>query len=246
MTTHVARDPDLLSGIRVLVIDDRTLYRECLTKVLCSRGVAATAPESSWEISSVITRSDANKSHVVLLNMATHGSSALLQKMCLSQPHVRVIVLGISEQDADAIVGCAEAGAAGYHLRTESLDDLLDLISKVAAGESLCSPKVSAILLARLSALAAQRCSVQRGPALTAREMQILRMLELGLANRDIAAQLCIAVHTVKNHVHNVLTKLGVDSREQAAALARTVVMTADGISDQIEIQSLIQTEIRS
>jgi DNA-binding NarL/FixJ family response regulator len=103
------------------------------------------------------------------------------------------------------------------------------LIHEVAAGESSCSPGVSAILLRRLSTLASQR----RRPAarelpLTAREIQILHMLEAGLANRDIAGRLCIAVHTVKNHVHSVLTKLGVSSREEAAALARNIFAADD------------------
>jgi len=115
---------------------------------------------------------------------------------------------------------------AGYHTRTESLDDLLVLMRKVAAGKSFCSPRVSAILLRRLSALASQRPPAVKEPVLTTRESQILRMLELGLSNQDIAAQLCIAVHTVKNHVHSLLSKLGVSTRAEAAALSRTVRYT--------------------
>jgi DNA-binding NarL/FixJ family response regulator len=97
------------------------------------------------------------------------------------------------------------------------------LIRQVAAGESLCSPRVSAILLRRLSALASERQLAKEELVLTAREAQILKMLELGLSNRDIAEKLCIAVHTVKNHVHSVLTKLGVSTRAQAVALARAI-----------------------
>jgi DNA-binding NarL/FixJ family response regulator len=108
-------------------------------------------------------------------------------------------------------------------MRTDSLEDLLVLIRKVAAGESSCPPRVSAILLRRLSALASQRQPPVRELALTAREIQILRMLELGRSNRDIAAQLAIAVHTVKNHVHSLLTKLGVSTRAEAAAVSRTI-----------------------
>jgi DNA-binding NarL/FixJ family response regulator len=132
-----------------------------------------------------------------------------------------VIVLGASEDKESEIVGCAEAGVAGYHMRTDSLDDLLVLIHEVAAGETSCSPEVSAILLRRLSALASQRQPVAKELALTTREAQILRMLELGRSNQDIATQLSIAVHTVKNHVHSLLTKLGVSTRAEAAALSR-------------------------
>lgn len=95
-------------------------------------------------------------------------------------------------------------------------------MSRVDAGESVCSARVSAILLRRLSALASHRPATTEEMALTAREAEILRMLKLGLSNREIAEQLCIAVHTVKNHVHSLLTKLGVSTRGQAAALAHT------------------------
>jgi len=139
-------------------------------------------------------------------------------------PHVRLVVLGVSEEDEAEIVSYAEAGVAGYHLRSESLEDLLVLIHKVAAGGSLCSPRVSAILLRRLSALASQGRPAAKELVLTSREIQILRMLEMGLTNRDIAEQLRIAVHTVKNHVHSLLTKLGVSTRAQAAARARAIL----------------------
>jgi DNA-binding NarL/FixJ family response regulator len=139
---------------------------------------------------------------------------------------MKVIVLGVSEDDEAGIVACAEAGVAGYHLRTEALDDLLGLIGRVAVGESSCSARVSSILLRRLSALAQQRPPMAKEVVLTAREAQILRMLEMGLSNRDIAAELCIALHTVKNHVHSVLTKLGVGTRAEAAARFRTVRFT--------------------
>jgi DNA-binding NarL/FixJ family response regulator len=135
-----------------------------------------------------------------------------------------VIVLGVSDDIESDIVACAEAGVTGYHMRTESLDDLLVLIRRVAAGESVCSPRVAAILAKRLSALAAQRQPPRaKELVLTAREAQILTLLELGLSNRDIASQLCIAVHTVKNHLHNLLKKLGVSTRADAAALSRTI-----------------------
>ena len=82
------------------------------------------------------------------------------------------------------------------------------------------------MLLRRLSTLAARRQPVAKELVLTAREAQILRLLEMGLSNRNIADHLGIAIHTVKNHVHSVLTKLGVSTRAEAAALARTIRYT--------------------
>lgn len=212
----------LLRDARVLLVDDCTLYRDYLVGVFLSHG--AVSPGVAWDLPTLTAAFEARMPRVVVLNMGTRDSAVLLRCALSLGPQVRVVVLGVSEDDESEIVACAEAGVAGYHLRTETLQDLLALIHKVAAGESLCSPRVSAILLRRLSTLASQRPSKAKELVLTAREIQILRMLELGLANRDIADELCIAVHTVKNHVHSLLTKLGVTTRAQAAAMARTVL----------------------
>jgi DNA-binding NarL/FixJ family response regulator len=223
-TWELMERPSLLRDARVLIVDDCTLYREYLEGVIAAHG--SITPAVAWDLSSLITAFEDTLPRVILLNMATRDSSMLLRQALKVSPSVRVIVMGVSEDDESEIVTCAEAGVAGYHLRTESIEDLLVSIHKVAAGESLCSPRVSAILLRRLSALASQRQPVSKEPVLTEREAQILRMLELGLSNRDIATQLCIAVHTVKNHVHSLLTKLGVSTRAQAAALSRTIRYT--------------------
>jgi DNA-binding NarL/FixJ family response regulator len=135
----------------------------------------------------------------------------------------------VLDDDEMTIVACAEAGIAGYHLRSESLTDLIALICKIADGEAVCPPRVSAILLRRLSALAAERSPAGEELVLTEREIQILSLLELGLSNREIAARLCIAVHTVKNHVHSVLTKLGVSNRAEAASRFRALGFTVSG-----------------
>lgn len=219
---ELADGDGLLRDTRVLVVDDCTLYRDYLTAVLASRG--AMAPGVAWDLTSLMAAFKATMPHLILLNMATRESAMLLRQALNFGPNVRVAVLGVSEDDESEIVACAESGVAGYHLRTESLDDLFVLIRKVAAGETYCSPRVSAILLRRLSALASQRQPDPKELVLTAREIQILRMLEAGHSNREIAEQLSIAVHTVKNHVHSLLTKLGVSTRAQAAALARTIV----------------------
>jgi DNA-binding NarL/FixJ family response regulator len=216
------RDP--LRDESILIVDDCTLYRETLAATFVRYGTAA--PSVAWDLPSLVTALEETTPSVVLLNIATRGSTLLLRAAMEISPNVRVIVLGVSEDDESEIVACAEAGVAAYHLRTESLDDLLILIRKVAAGKSFCSARVSTILLRRLSALASQRPPAANELVLTAREAQVLRMLELGLSNQDIATQLCIAVHTVKNHVHSLLTKLGVSTRAEAAALSRTIRYT--------------------
>jgi DNA-binding NarL/FixJ family response regulator len=206
---------------RILIVDDCTLYRENLAAIFALHGKPA--PSVAWDLPSLVTALHGTEPSVVLLNIETRGSALLLRAAMDISPGVRVIVLGASEDNESEIVACAEAGVAGYHMRTDSLEDLLVLIRKVAGGETLCSPRVSAILLRRLSALGSQRQPAAKELALTTREIQILRMLELGRSNQEIAMQLSIAVHTVKNHVHSLLTKLGVSTRAEAAALSRTI-----------------------
>ena len=215
----VGEDP--LQDESILIIDDCTLYRENLAAIFALNGIAA--PSAAWDLPSLVMALEGTKPSVVLLNIETRDSAVLLRAAMDISPNVRVIVLGASEDDEPAIVACAEAGVAGYHMRTDSLEDLLQLIRKVATGESSYSPQVAAILLRRLSALASQRQPAANEPALTTREAQVLRMLELGRSNQDIATELSIAVHTVKNHVHSLLTKLGVSTRAEAAALSRTI-----------------------
>ena len=212
---------DAVRGTQILVVDDCTLQRENLAALLMISGVAEV--NAAWDLPSLNEALRSGSPSLILLNVVTADSAVLLRAALEILPQIRVIVLGLSEDDEAGIVACAEAGAAGYHTRSESLDNLLDLMSKVNSGESVCSPRVSAILLRRLSALASRRSPVVEETTLTAREAEILTMLKLGLSNREIAEQLCIAVHTVKNHVHSLLTKLGVSTRGQAAALANTV-----------------------
>lgn len=206
-------------GKRILILDDCRIFRECLVRTLALNGIPL--PAVAWDLASLVRALGDIEISVLLLSMSTQGSQLLLRATMDIDPSVRVIALGLSADDESCIIACAEAGVAGFHMRTDSLDDLVVLTRKVAAGEMFCPPPVTAILLQRLLSLSSHPPAAVQDLALTAREVQILGMLELGRSNRDIAEHLNIAVHTVKNHVHSLLTKLGVTTRAQAAALSR-------------------------
>lgn len=219
---------DVTPGVSILVVDDSTLYREGLAAIIADQpGVADV--RVAWDLSSLRVVLDTGAAEVVLLNLASVDGRALLRTAREISPDSRLIVLGVSDDDEEEIVGCAEAGVAGYHLRSASLSELLALIHAVAAGQTLCPPRVTAILLQRLSVLAAQQRPASKVLVLTAREDQILRLLHVGLSNREIAARLSIEVHTVKNHVHSVLAKLGVRSRAEAASVLQAFASQLGG-----------------
>ena len=108
-----------------------------------------------------------------------------------------------------------------FEALTESFDHLLSLTTSSADGRAQCSAEVSSILIRRVYAFAAQQNPDSTTETLTAREREILDLIAQGLTNQQIASRLSLTLHTVKNHVHNVLTKLGVGTRAEAATVAR-------------------------
>ena len=205
--------------IRVLVVDDSRLFRDALASLLRSESwveEVETAPDSA----SALRHAIGFPPTITLLNMAMARSVDSLRTLAHSERRARVVSIGVSEDEAE-IIACAEAGAAGYLLRADPLSQLRAVIQSVAKGEALCSPRVAATLLGHVTTLAAERGPHGGFAQLTAREYEVLTLLEDDLSNREIAERLCIEVRTVKNHVHSILDKLGVDRRGRAAARLR-------------------------
>jgi DNA-binding NarL/FixJ family response regulator len=159
---------------------------------------------------------------VVVMDMAMRDSLDIVRAINGSLPEVRIIAFAIEPLDRE-ILACAEAGVAGYVHSEASTDDLVAAIESVMRGELLCPPRTAALLLRRLALLAKTK---QRPEAtnLTGREREIGMLIDEGLSNKEIAQRLNIEVATVKNHVHNILEKLHVPSRAQAAARLRATV----------------------
>jgi DNA-binding NarL/FixJ family response regulator len=121
------------------------------------------------------------------------------------------------------VIACAEAGVSGFIARESSLEELMECVSSVANDDLLCSPRVAAILLQRVKALAAANgAATHVPPPLTLRQLEILQLVDAGLSNKEIADRLYLEVSTVKNHVHQILEKLQVRSRSEAAAALRS------------------------
>lgn len=136
-------------------------------------------------------------------------------------PSTKVLALGLSEEKK-RVLRYVEAGAAGYILKDDSLDELIDTVRAVQEGKVFVSPEIAAAMIERLSDLAQMFSDVENSVTdasdLTPREMEVLELIGEGLTNQQIAERLVIEIGTVKNHVHSILDKLNVSNRGEAAA----------------------------
>jgi two-component system nitrate/nitrite response regulator NarL len=156
---------------------------------------------------------------VVLVDVAP-DPAARVRETRSHFPSLPVVALGTGEA-ADDIVSVLEAGAAGYLTRDDPLGVVADTLAAVARGEMTASPVVAAALGRRVAELAAARRDAPALERLTGREREILELIAEGLSNKEIARRLGVRPLTVKNHVHNLLQKLEVRRRGEAAALLR-------------------------
>lgn len=208
--------------IRVLIVAHIRLYREGLAQVLQREpalsvvGMAASRGEAVIAVATLTP-------DVLLLDLAMAESCDLVRYLQQVGSTVKVVAIGLIEAEGE-VLSCAEVGVAGYVPREGSIENLVAAVESVGRGELLCSPQVAGTLLRRLAALARERGPAPEGPKLTLREGEIVGLIDRGCSNKDIARQLCIEVATVKNHVHNILEKLSVRRRGEAAAKVRARV----------------------
>ncbi|MEP6779521.1 MAG: response regulator transcription factor [Gemmatimonadaceae bacterium] len=211
--------PNNTRTVRVMIVSDVRLYRDGLAESLAQiEGftVVCTARYADEGARIAACRPD-----VLVLDMGARGSVDVIRRVAASESNIRTVAFAVRETERD-IVTCAEAGAAGYVARDGTLDDLVNTIRSVARGELLCTPRIAAALFRALHENAPRPERNRLALTLTAREREIAPLLDRGLSNKEIATQLHIEVATVKNHVHNLLEKLHVASRGEAAARLRS------------------------
>jgi DNA-binding NarL/FixJ family response regulator len=154
---------------------------------------------------------------VIVVDIATRQSLDVVRAIRRADTRSRIIGFGVAEIEGE-ILACAEAGLAGYVPGDASLDDVVERIEGIMRGELLVTPRIAAAMFRRLESGAPAERYEGIGSILTSREREVLRLIDGGLSNKEIAADLNIEVSTVKNHVHNLFEKLHVKSRMQAAA----------------------------
>ncbi len=214
-----------MNKIRILLVDDQTMFRSGMRMLLGSQpdfevvGEAADGEEA-------IQKCAALKPNVVLmdLRMPVLDGAAATRRLHASQPECRVIVLTTFDED-EAVFDGIRAGAIGYLLKDAPTDKLFEAVRAAAKGESILQPSVAAKLVAQFARLSEQAPAWSQAlpEPLSPRELEILRLLAGGATNREIAAQLYLAEGTVKNHVTAILTKLDVTDRTAAAMKAKEI-----------------------
>jgi two-component system nitrate/nitrite response regulator NarL len=215
---HASREaePSTANGsrTRVVVVSDVRLYREGLAALLDRTGRFEVVASASCphEAAARVREGDTD---VIVLD-AGAGNVEAARQLLDARPGARLVVLAGPDEPDDA-VALAEAGVLGYVTRDLSPGNLSSAIESVARNEMVCDPWIARLLVKRVRELATDRAEPSH--RLTAREAGILQLVADGLSNREIASRLHIELTTVKNHVHNILEKLGAKTRAEAVAL---------------------------
>jgi DNA-binding NarL/FixJ family response regulator len=213
-----------MAETRILLIEDNRLLREGIAAILEDHGdfeVVARAEDGD----AIRNLKESGKSpDVVLLDLGLEKTNSLqLMTLLRSEfPAARVIAMDILPEQVD-IVEFVEAGGCGFILKSASPQDYVDTIKAVAKGRKVLPAVLTTSLFTQIveSALTSGRGIPEGAIQLTNREKEIVGLISEGMSNKEIAARLHIATHTVKSHVHNILEKLTLSSRLQIAAFAR-------------------------
>jgi len=204
-----------VGSIRALVVDDHPVVRAGLVALLdAAPDIQVVGTASSGE--AAIDLAAQLHPHVVLMDLRMSGidGDEATAQIVSERPETRVIILTTYEND-DAILRAISAGASGYLLKAAPEEELLAGIRAVAAGEVALAPSVSRLLVQRAAAPAASAA-----PALSPRELEVLKLVAAGLSNRAIGERLFVGEATVKTHLLHAFAKLGVDDRTRAVTRA--------------------------
>jgi len=212
-------------AVRLMVVDDHTLFRRGLVALLASDSSLAVIGEAS-DAGEAVRKAATLQPDVILLDNHLPGATGIqsLPGLKDAAPNARVILLTVSE-DAEDLQAALRAGAHGYLLKTIEGDLLAQAIHRAMKGEAVVSPEMTGKLVTAFRAASAPAAAEPPPPPdplaqLSARELQVLEQIALGASNKEIARTLEIAETTVKIHVQHILRKLNLSSRVQAAVFA--------------------------
>ena len=195
--------------IRLMIVDDHPIWRDAIERDLAGEGFDVVATVGDGE--TAVRIAAAVRPEVVLMDLQLPGISGVIAtgQLVASDPSVRVLMFSASGEDAD-VLEAVKAGARGYIVKSAARTELLDALTRTAAGEAVFSPGLAALVLGEYQRIAVDE---RTAPGLTERETEILRLVAKGLTAKQIANRLVLSTRTVSNHVQNTLRKLQLHNR---------------------------------
>ncbi len=208
--------------IRVLIADDQALFRRGLYVVLGTEDFIEVVAEAANGEEAVALAADLVPDVVLMdVRMPRLNGIEAARQIKAENPGTKILMLTVSD-DEDDLYEAVKAGANGYLLKEISVEEVAEAIRAVVQGQSLIAPTMASKLLSEFTVLAKKAEERQQypTPALTTRELEVLKLVAKGMSNREIADALYISENTVKNHVRNILEKLHLHSRMEAVIYA--------------------------
>lgn len=208
--------------IQIIIVDDHPLFREGLAQTLRAEADIDVVAQATTAAEAVRLTSE-HLPDIVLLDITIPGGGLnAAQRIAATSPVTKIVMLTASEAEED-VLAALKAGARGYILKGVSGRDLIRIVRDVVAGESYVTPSLAASLLSDLQTTRpGARPPTNPLDELTERERQILEGVAAGLSNKEIGLQLALSDKTVKHYMTNILQKLHVRNRVEAALLARS------------------------
>jgi DNA-binding NarL/FixJ family response regulator len=211
---------DSSQKIRIIVVDDQVLFRKGLRALLEEVEDFEVAGEADDGVKAVqLARASRPDAVLMDVNMPICNGVEATRQIKGELPETKIVMLTISDDDQD-LFEAIKAGAQGYLLKDLRPEALFDMIRAVMRGETPISPAIAGKLLNEFRLHPRREPAEAAGWDLTSRELEVLQLVAEGLGNAEIAARLYIVEGTVKNHLHNILEKLHLENRVQAAAYA--------------------------
>jgi DNA-binding NarL/FixJ family response regulator len=206
--------------IRVAVVDDEELFRRGLTMLLALEDDMEVVGEAGDGIAAT-ELAESTAPEVMLLDVWMSKRTGVEACVAIKEvsPTTRTIMLTASDEETD-LYEAVKSGASGYLLKSSSIDEVAHAIRLVADGQSLISPSMAVKLLDEFKQMSRADRDRVPTPRVTARELEVLKLVAQGLHNREIGTRLFISENTVKNHVRNILEKLQLHSRMDAVMYA--------------------------
>jgi DNA-binding NarL/FixJ family response regulator len=210
-----------MTATRIVVVDDHVVLRDGIVSILDSQpdfelaGVAGT-------VAGALEVVQATRPDLVLMDYGLPDGTGLeaTREILARLPDTKIVILTVHEED-DLLFGAVRSGASGYLLKNISATELLAKLRGLAQGDvAMAAAQTRRIMSEFAKTAPAQPSDDGQTEPLTERELEVLQLLVRGATNRQIAAELHISVHTVKNHVHSILDKLKAGSRREAAEVA--------------------------